>query len=48
VGEVAVLKLAVTCWLEASVTVQVGFVPVQPPVHPANDELLAAVAVRVT
>jgi len=48
VGELAVLKIAVTCWLALSVTVQVGLVPLQPPVHPAKDELVAAVAVRVT
>jgi len=48
IGAFATLKIAVTCWLALSVTVQVGLVPLQPPVHPAKDELAAAVAVRVT
>ena len=42
------LKIAVTCWLALSVTVQVGLVPLHPPVHPAKDEFMPAVAVRVT
>jgi hypothetical protein len=44
-----VLKLAVTCWLAVSVNMQVGLVPLQPPVvHPANVEFAPAVAVSVT
>jgi hypothetical protein len=43
-----VLKLAVTCWLALSVNVQVGLPPLQPPVHPANDEFAPAVSVSVT
>ena len=42
------LKLAVTCWLALSVRLQVGLLPLHPPVHPANDELAAAASVRVT
>jgi hypothetical protein len=43
------LKLAVTCWLALSVNVQVGLLPLHPaPVHPAKDELAAAVSVSVT
>ncbi len=43
-----VLKVAVTFWLALSVSVQVGLLPLQPPVHPAKDEFAAAVSVRVT
>jgi hypothetical protein len=43
-----VLKLAVTCWLALSVNVQVGLLPLQPPVHPTKDEFAPAVAVSVT
>ena len=42
------LKIAVTFSLALSVTTQVGPLPQLPPVQPANDELAAAVAVRVT
>jgi hypothetical protein len=42
------LKLAVTCWFALSVNVQVGLAPLQPPVHPANDEFAPAVSVSVT
>ena len=43
------LKVAATCSLALSVTVQLVLVPLQPPPdQPAKDELLAAVAVRVT
>lgn len=42
------LKLAVTCWLALSVRLQVGLLPLQPPVHPAKDEFAAAVSVSVT
>jgi hypothetical protein len=41
------LKLAVTCWFALSINVQVGLPPLQPPVHPANDEFVAAASVRV-
>jgi hypothetical protein len=40
------LKIAITCWLALSVRLQVGLLPLQPPVHPANDEFAAAVSVR--
>lgn len=44
-----VSKLAVTCWLALSVSVQAGLLPLQPPpVHPAKDELAPAVSVSVT
>jgi hypothetical protein len=43
-----VLKLAVTFWLALSVNVQVALLPLQPPVHPAKDELAPAVSVSVT
>jgi hypothetical protein len=42
------LKLAVICWLAVTITMQVRLVPLQPPVHPAKDELALAVAVSVT
>jgi hypothetical protein len=42
------LKLAVTCWLALSVNVQVELLPLQPPVHPVNDEFAPAVSVNVT
>ena len=42
------LKVAVTCWLVLSVSVQVGLLPLQPPVHPVKDELAAAVSVSIT
>jgi hypothetical protein len=42
------LKVALTCWLALSVSVQVELVPLHAPVHPAKVELVAAVAVRVT
>jgi hypothetical protein len=42
------LKLAVTCWLALSVNMQVVLLPLQPPVHPPNDEFAAAASVRVT
>jgi len=42
------LKFAVTCWLALSINVQVGFVPLQPPAHPAKDEFAPAVSVSVT
>lgn len=42
------LKLAITCWLALSVNVQVGLLPVQPPVHPAKSDFAAAVSVSVT
>jgi hypothetical protein len=41
-------NVAVTCWLAFMVSAQVGLVPVQPPVHPVNDEFAPAVAVSVT
>ena len=42
------LKVAVTCWLALSVTVQ-ALVPLHPPpVHPMNDEFAPAVAASVT
>src|SRR5580698_8752337 len=37
------LKVAVTCWLALSVTVQLEAVPLQAPDHPANDEFGAGV-----
>jgi len=44
-----VLKLAVTCWLAVTVSVQVRLLPLHPPaVHPANVEFAPAVAVSVT
>jgi hypothetical protein len=43
-----VLNVAVTCWLALSVNVQDGLLPLQPPVHPVNDEFAAAVSVSVT
>ena len=42
------LKFALTCWLALSVTLQVGVVPLQVPVHPAKIEFAPAVSVRVT
>jgi hypothetical protein len=42
------LKLAITCWLALSVNVQVGLLPLQPPVHPAKSDFAAAVSVSVT
>jgi hypothetical protein len=42
------LKLAVTCWLALSVKLQVGLLPLQPPVHPEKAEFAAADSVRVT
>lgn len=42
------LKLAVTCWLALSVTLQVGLLPLQPPDHPVKEEFVAADSVRVT
>jgi hypothetical protein len=41
-------KVAVTCSLALSFTVQVASVPVQPPAHPTKVEPSAAAAVRVT
>jgi hypothetical protein len=41
------LKLAVTCWLALSVTLQVELLPLQPPDHPANEEFAAGASVRV-
>jgi len=41
------LKPAVTCWLALSVNVQVGLLPLQPPVHPVKDEPAAEVSLRV-
>jgi len=42
------LKVAVTCWLALSVTVQVELLPLHAPDQPANDELVAGVSVNVT
>jgi hypothetical protein len=42
------LKVAVTCWLALSVTVQIGLLPLHAPVQPTKDEPVVAVAVRVT
>ncbi len=42
------LKLAVTCWLALSVTLQVELLPLHPPDHPAKEEFAAAASVRVT
>jgi hypothetical protein len=47
-GAWALSKVAVTCLLALSVTVQAASVPLHPPAHPTNDEPAAAVAVRVT
>lgn len=47
-GAWALSKVAVTCLLALSVTVQATSVPLHPPAHPTNDEPAAAVAVRVT
>lgn len=44
----ALLNVAVTCWLAVSVNVQVELLPLQPPVHPVKDEFAAAVSVSVT
>ncbi len=41
-------KVAVTCLLALSGTVQVASVPLHPPAHPTKDEPAAAVAVKVT
>jgi hypothetical protein len=41
------LKLAVTCWLALSVTLQVELLPLQPPDHPAKEEFAPAASVRV-
>lgn len=43
-----VLKVAVTCWLALSVSVQDELLLVQAPVHPAKSDFAAAVSVRVT
>jgi hypothetical protein len=45
---VVVAKVAVTCWFAPSVRVQVGLLPLQPPVHPLNDEFAPAVSVSIT
>ena len=42
------LNVAVTCWFVFIVNAQVGLLPLQPPVHPAKDELAPAVSVSVT
>ena len=42
------VNVAVTCWLALIVTVQVELEPLQAPLHPANAEFAAGVAVRVT
>jgi hypothetical protein len=43
------VKLAVTCWLALSVTLQVELLPLQPPPdHPVKEEFAAAVSVSVT
>ena len=41
-------NVAVTCWLAFIVNVQVGLLPLQPPVHAVNIELAPAVSVSVT
>jgi len=44
----AELKVAVTCSLLLSATVQMGLAPLHAPVHPPKYELAAVAAVRVT
>jgi hypothetical protein len=45
---IVLLNTAVTCSLALSVTTQLELPPVHAPVHPAKDEFVPAVAVRVT